>query len=69
MGKPLMMPLQIPVGCKCSCCMFLEIDYNPDVAKCKLFDEVLTSKWKYGAIAEETIEKSDRCPRHMGGRY
>lgn len=56
------MILEVPDGDKCKGCIFLRIMFLPDIAKCVLFKCDLKSKYKYGEMDIETIEKCSDCP-------
>ena len=57
-----MITLQVPEGDKCKRCMFLRVSYVPERAKCALFGEDLSARYKYGSMDEDTIAKCDKCP-------
>ena len=58
-----MITLKIPEGDKCKGCMFMDIDFMHNYAKCQLFaNEPLSHKMSYGGIETATIRKLAQCP-------
>ena len=62
-----MITLRVPEGKKCKGCMFLRVGYVPERAKCALFGEDLSARYKYGSMDEDTIAKCDQCPTANAG--
>ena len=62
-----MITLQIPEGCHCEGCMFLDAEWYRLAPACRLFGADLTGDCdaETGQIAIGSIKKSDMCPKEQ----